>query len=185
VGENKINIKSVEEIVNLINNKDFYNAEKELLKIIKVKKNSFKAHFLLGNVFAVIKKFEKAIEHYKISYSLQPDNKNTVYNLGVMYREKGELNTSKIFFKKTLSLDTNHLNANLSLAKTYEIENNYEQAKVYYNKTLSIKKDFVLANQMYGNFLIQIGEINKGQYYLYKYSGVIRFNEKGINIVNE
>ncbi len=185
MNENTINIKSVAEILNLIKKKDFYHAEKELLKVIKIKKDNWYAHFLLGNVFALIKKIENAIEQYEVSNRIQPNNKDIIYNLGVMYSEKGELDKSKNYFKKAINLDTNYLNANLALAKTYEKQNNYEQAKIFYKKTLSIKKDFVLANQIYGKFLIKIGEINKGQYYNYKYSGVIRFNEKGVNIINE
>lgn len=182
---NENNIKSVEEIKKLINKKDFYHAEKELLKVIKIKKNNYYAHFLLGNIFALIKKFENAIEQYEISNQLKPNNLEIIYNLGVMYGEKDELNKSKNFFEKVISLDNNDLNANLALAKIYERQNNYEQAKIFYKKTLSIKKDFILANQIYGKFLIKIGEINKGQYYNYKYSGIIRFNDKGVNIINE
>ena len=182
---NENNIKSVEEIKKLLNKKDFYHAEKELLKVIKIKKNNYYAHFLLGNIFALIKKFENAIEQYEISNQLKPNNLEIIYNLGVMYGEKDELNKSKNCFEKVISLDNDDLNANLALAKIYERQNNYEQAKIFYKKTLSIKKDFILANQIYGKFLIKIGDINKGQYYNYKYSGIIRFNDKGANIINE
>ena len=50
--------------------------------------------------------------------------------------------------------------------------------------SIKLNKDFKLANQMYGKFLIRIGEINKGQYYNYKYSGVIRFSQKEIKIIS-
>ncbi len=176
-------IKSVKEILKLIELNQFDDAEKELLKVIELKKGNYYAHFLLGNLYVIQKKFKEGLDQLKLSYKLNPKDKNICYNLGIVFDELGELEQSQSMFEKTLLLDSEYLNANLALAKNYEKQNNLEKAKYFYEKTLKINKDFYLANQMYGKFLIKIGEINKGQFYKYKFSGVIRFEENKIKIL--
>ena len=87
-------------------------------------------------------------------------------------------------FEKSLEIDPDYINENLGLAKNFEQQKNFDKAKFFFEKTIKLNKDFKLANQMYGKFLIRMGEINKGQYYNYKYSGVIRFSQKEIKIIS-
>jgi Tfp pilus assembly protein PilF len=100
-----------------------------------------------------------------------------------MLKEFGKIEESNSLFNKALEIDPNYIEANLAVAKFNDEKNNYLQAKKYYEKTLSLDVNNNLANQLYGRFLIKIGEIKKGQYYNYKYSGVIRFNEKDFEII--
>ena len=90
----------------------------------------------------------------------------------------GQLEESINSFKEALKLDPSYINANLAMAVSYEKKNKPEQAKIFYEKTLSINSDFVTGNKLYARFLSKMGELNKSQYYEYKYSGVIRFKEK-------
>ena len=78
----------------------------------------------------------------------------------------------------------NSISKLMGLAKNFEQQKKFDKAKFYFEKTIKLNKDFKLANQMYGKFLIRIGEINKGQYYNYKFSGVIRFNQEEIKIIS-
>ena len=184
----QIKIKSAEQIIQLIENKKFQEAEKELLFIIKKKKENYQTYFLLGNIYALLKKQKQAIEYLNKSIKLNSDNKVAHYFLGLVLDEVDELENSKLSFEKALKLDPEYLYANLALALNYEKQNNFNKAKEFFEKTLSIKNDFILGNQKYANFLIKIGEITKGQYYTYKYAGVIRIKEKVIknsNIVRE
>ena len=48
----------------------------------------------------------------------------------------------------------------------------------FISKNLFIDNDFLLGNQLYGKFLMKIGEITKAQYYNYKYSGVFSLKDK-------
>jgi len=173
----------LDEIFKQIKNKNYKQAEKELIKIIQSKKDNYQAYFLLGIVHGVNKKFEKAIESFKSSISLNNKNKLALYNLGIMLKEVGKIEESNSLFNKALEIDPNYIEANLAVAKFNDEKNNYLQAKKYYEKTLSLDVNNNLANQLYGRFLIKIGEIKKGQCCNYKYSGVIRFNEKDFEII--
>ena len=54
--KNQDSIKSVSEIIKLINNQQFNIAEKELIKVIKIKKENYYPYYLLGNIYALQKK---------------------------------------------------------------------------------------------------------------------------------
>ena len=171
------NVKSSENIAKLIEKKKYLEAEKELLYTIEKNKEDYNTHFLLGNIYAVLKKNELAKKHLNISIKLNSKNKFAHYYLGLVLNELGQFENSKDSFENALKIDPDYLYANLSIALYYEKLNKFEKAKVYFEKTLTINKDFVLGNQMYANFLLKMGEITKGQYHTYKYAGVIRFKE--------
>ena len=182
--KNQDPIKSVSEIIKLINNQQFNIAEKELIKVIKIKKENYYPYYLLGNIYALQKKFSEALDQLKLSYKLNSNDKTLCYNLAVVYDELNELKNSQNMFEKSLEIDPEYINANLGLAKNFEQQKNFDKAKFFFEKTIKLNKDFKLANQMYGKFLIRIGEINKGQYYNYKYSGVLRFSQGEIKIIS-
>lgn len=171
-------IKSVSEIESLINQNNYQEAKKELLEVIKVKKDNYHANFLLGNVYSLLNEKTKAIEFFKKSIELNPKNKVALYNLGVNLYDLNKLIESQKILEQSLELDPNYLNANLALAVNFEKQNNFEKAKIYFKKTLFIDNDFLLGNQLYGKFLMKIGEITKAQYYNYKYSGVFSLKDK-------
>ena len=157
--KNKINLDP--DIIKLIENRKFNDAEQKLLELVKKDEKNSDAHYLLGNVYAFLNKCEKAIHYYKISLKFNQKNKIALYNLGTMLDQSGQLDESQNAFKEALKLDANYINANLAMAISCEKQNKIEQAKVFFEKTLSINKDFVLGNQLYGRFLTKIGEINK------------------------
>ena len=178
-------IKSVSEIVKLINNQQFNIAEEELHKVIRIKKENYYPYYLLGNIYALQKKFSDALEQFKLSFKLNPNDKTLCYNLAVVYGELNEIKNSQNMFEKSLEIDPNYINANLGLAKNFEEQKKFDKAKFFFEQTIKLDKDFKLANQMYGKFLIKIGEISKGHYYNYKFSGVIRFNQEELKLYHE
>ena len=52
---NQTQVKSNEKISKLLEDKKYDVAEKELLQIIDKKKENYQTHFLLGNLYALLK----------------------------------------------------------------------------------------------------------------------------------
>lgn len=175
---NQNNIKSNQKILKLIEDKKYITAEKELLNVIKEKKEDYQTHYLLGNIYALLKKQEKAIEQYNLSNKLNSSNKVTHYNLGIMFDELGQIQNAQNSFENALKLDSEYLHANFAMALNLEKQNDIKKARFFFEKTLSIKKDFILAHERYAKFLQKIGDITKCQYHTYKYAGIISFNQK-------
>ena len=132
---NKSNSDTFSTIIKLIENRNYNDAEQKLLEIIKKEKENPSAHFLLGNVYALLNTHDKAAYHYKISLKFNPNNKIAQYNLGTMLDNLGQLEESINAFKEALKLDPNYINATLAMAISYEKKNKPEQAKIYYEKT--------------------------------------------------
>ena len=171
-------------IAKLIEEKKYNDAEKMLLQIIEKKQENYQTHFILGNIYALLKQQEKAIEQLNLSITLNPTNKTSHYNLGIMLNELGRLEEAKKSFEEALKLDSEYLLANFAMAIIFEKENNVEKARFYYEKTLSINNDFNLGHEKYAKFLQKVGDITKFQFHTYKHAGVIRINEKNDQIKN-
>jgi prolyl 4-hydroxylase len=172
---------SHDKIEKLIKDKNYQDAEKELRNLISNKKQNYHTHFLLGNIYSILKKNEKALEQFKLSINLNSTNKIAHYHLGLIFDLLGELKDSKSSFENALKLDPDYPYANLAMALNFEKQNNIKMAKFFFEKTLSIDKDFNLGHQLYANFLTKIGQITKGQFHTYKYAGVIKIKENVIN----
>ena len=170
-------ILSNEKIDKLIKDKNYKDAEKELLNLILNKKQNYNTHFLLGNIYSIQKKNEQAAEQFRLSINLNSNNKIAHYHLGLTLDLLGQIKESKNSFEEALKLDPDYLYANLAMALNFEKEKNIKMAKIFFEKTLSIKKDFNLGNQLYAEFLSKIGEIAKGQFHTYKFAGVLKINE--------
>lgn len=176
-------MKTIQEIVKIINNGKSEDAKLELEKLININKDNFLAHYFLGVVYAKLRNFDKAINCLNLSIKINPKNKNAFFELGALYKQQNNMNESKNNFIKALNLDHNFIEAYLYLANINESENNLLEANKIYQKALSINNGHFQLNKYYANFLMKIGELGKGLALRYKYSGVIRFNEDNLKIL--
>ena len=176
-------MKLIQEVIEIIKAGKYNDAKIELEKIINSKKDDFHAHHVLGVVFAKLNNFDQAIHNLNLSVKINPKNKGAYFELGNIYRIKGNKIESKDNFIKALKIDPNFIEAHISLAKINESENNFEETDRIYKNALSINSEHLQLNKAYANFLIRLGEISKGLYFQYKYSGAIRFNKDILEIL--
>ena len=179
----KNNQKKYNEISALIHNKNFDRAEKELIVILKKDPKNFKFHYLLGILYGFKKKFDKAETHFKKVISLNSNDIRALYNLGVILKNNGKIDEAYTKFKKAFEIEPKYIEAILGIGKICDEKKNYSEAKKYYEKSLALDKNHKLANQLYGRLLMKLNQMEKGQYFNYKSSGVIRFAEKQFEII--
>ncbi len=72
-----------------LGNQDFVKAEELLTLAVEEDPNNHQLFFALGSSYANLGKFEKAETAYKEAVSIKPDFFDALYNLGVMYYNKG------------------------------------------------------------------------------------------------
>ena len=176
-------MKSIQEVIETIKSGKYEEAKIELEKITINKKNDFQAYHVLGVVCAKLNDFDKAIHNLNLSVSINPKNKGAYFELGNIYRVQNNNNESKNNFLKALDIDPNFIEAYISLAKINEGENNFLETDKIYQNALSNNSEHLQLNKAYANFLIRTGEISKGLYFQYKYSGAIRFNKDNLEIL--
>ncbi len=177
------NKKKYDDIYALINNKNFVEAEKELILILKSKSKDVRFNYLLGILYSLTNKFEKAEIHFKKVISINSNDIRALYNLGVILKNNGKIDEAYERFNKAFNIEPKYIEPILGIGKIYEEKQNFLEAKKYYEKALALDNNHKLANQLYGKLLMKLNDIGKAQYFNYKSSGVIRFNEKQIEII--
>ena len=170
-----------EEIIKLIEKKNYIEAEKTLTNLLNEKKD-FYIHQLLGIVYLNTGDYEKAINHYNLSLNINPKNPGVFFNLGIIYQKLNNLDKSKESYLKSVEIDPNFIDAYVNLAKVYESEIKMHEANKYYLKAMSLNKDYRPLIKSYSKFLIKIGEVSKGMSFQYKYFGNIRFGKTNLKI---
>jgi len=112
-----------------IANKKFKNAQNEMLTFLKSNSEDKEAIELLGDAYGHQKKWDKAIEQYKILIEKAPNNANYQYKYGGALGMKalsisklkalGIIGDVKQAFLKAAELDPNHIDARWALVELY------------------------------------------------------------------
>ena len=166
--------------------KSNYSKTIDLLNDI-IKKDSIKdsaCYFLLGTSYFHSNNLNLAEENLKISFELNPNFYDTVYNLGIIARLKDNISEAINYFNKALNLNLKNIKTFIQLAECYEINKSFEDAKKFYLKAIEIDENNKFANKGLSRILIKFGYHKLSMKYLQKSSGLIRFDENNYKIIS-
>jgi tetratricopeptide (TPR) repeat protein len=120
---------SIEKTKTFLLEKDFKKAEQEMVFFLVSNPNDKAAIELLGDAYGHQKKWDEAIEQYKILTEKEPDNANYQYKYGGALGMKalsinklkalGIIGDVKNAFLKAAELDPNHIDARWALVELY------------------------------------------------------------------
>ena len=96
------------------------NASFYFQKSILLKPDFDKAHYNLGNIYFKEKKFNSAINEYKLAIKYKKDFAYYYYNLGCAYLEQKNYKNAKNAFQKAIKLKSNEPNFYYNLAFAYK-----------------------------------------------------------------
>lgn len=96
------------------------NAAFFLQKSILLNPEFDKAHYNLGNIYLKEKKYNSAINEYKLAIKQKKDYAYYYYNLGCAYLGQKEYKQAKNAFNKAIKLKNNDANFYYNLAFTYD-----------------------------------------------------------------
>lgn len=82
--------------------------------------------------------FKKALKDLHTVSQLDPSNPLTLDNLGLLYRDAGDLSASTAAFKNAINLKKKYVNAYIHLGEVYESQGNKEEALKIYQEGLKI-----------------------------------------------
>ena len=166
-----------------LKNKDFENAENVLLKNLEISKDNFETFFLLGTIYGMIKKLDKAEIYLKKSIFLNPSHKNSILNLAIILKKMNKKKECIIYFKKVIELDKKNVEGLCGLAQILEEEQNYIEAENYFKKILNIDPNHHVANHSYGKLLLKLNQHLTGLKLIEKVSGIIKFKKDNFEII--
>ena len=170
---------SIQKALNFLNQKKFNDA----LNILQdFKHEDHRILFIRGTIYLAQKKMDLAEKNLLASSKINNKNFSTFYNLGIMYDNKGEDKFAIDNFIKAIKIN-GHLDSMCEIGKIYLRQNNYEEAKKYFEEVL--KKDCYnrRANIMFGNLYLKMNDHTRGWDHIYKATGLIRFSDSGVEIV--
>ena len=140
-------------------------------------------YFLLGTSYFHSNNLDLAEKNLKISFELNPNFYDTVYNLGIIQRLKENIPEAINYFYKALNLNLKNIKTLIQIAECHEINNSFEDAKKFYSKAIEIDENNKFANKGLSRILIKFGYHKLSMKYLQKSSGLIRFKENNYEII--
>ena len=174
--------ENIENAQQFLKKKDFANAENLLLKNLEITKDNFETFFLLGSIYGVKKDFKKAISHLEKAIDIKPEHINSILNLAIILKKNNQTEKSMNYFEKVIYLDEKNIESYCGIAEIYEEKGNLKEAEVFYQKAIDIDNLHHIANHRYGKLLFRLNQHVKGLKLIEKVSGMIRFNDKIIEI---
>ena len=156
----------------------------ELLKIVTIEDTKdFMSFFLLGTSYLHIKNLDLSEKNLKISIQLNNKYWDSIHNLGVVYQLKNNLTEAINSYIKALKLKPNSLHSLSQLAEVYEKSKFFDKAKQNYENILIIDSENFKANKGMARIYIKFGNHKLGTQFLQKSEGLLRFNEKNLEIL--
>ena len=160
--ELKLQMNIEEKIKIILNHFKVRNYDFVLSKTIELSKlnpnNSFLKN-LLGSTYLNLNETKKAIENFKLSIKLQPDNTAAINNLANAFKANFEYSESEYWYLRALDLQPDYFNAlmnygnlKMSINKVNEAINLYNKAIKLNSKNHLIFFNLATAHQSIGNF---------------------------------
>ena len=139
----------IEQANSAILSRDYDFAEKILLNQFKKQKSTpeeyYKLKSLLGKLYVRSGDIKKGLEVYKELDSLNPNNLDTLNNMGVIYRRLNMFNESVVILEKAKAIDPKNETTLYNLGNTYKQKGDYKHAIQCFTDVLEMKPDDALA----------------------------------------
>ena len=101
---------------------------------------------VLGGCYLELSDYEKAIEAYKTSLEEDSTSVSGWVNLGVAYRQNGDLTDAEDCYIKALDIDPEYAELRSSLGTLYIIKNEPEKAVVEFDKAIELNPTLAVAH---------------------------------------
>lgn len=122
---------------NSIAETDFKNKN---IKTIKANEYTPDEHYKHGNKALLLKDYENAIEHYQKVLEADPENYKARDNLGIAYKNTGNLEKAKEIFENNIAQDPHNIVAYKLLGEVYLLQKKNKESLTTYNKVLLLSQ---------------------------------------------
>ncbi|OGS44856.1 MAG: hypothetical protein A2539_03775 [Elusimicrobia bacterium RIFOXYD2_FULL_34_15] len=113
---------------------DINSASKEITEMSKIQPGDKEITELMAEVSIYQKKPEEAISAYETLLSTEPNNKQALYNLGILYAQIGKPEKAISYFEKYAQLYPDEIEVNVSIGILYQKLNQLSKAESYLKK---------------------------------------------------
>jgi tetratricopeptide (TPR) repeat protein len=106
---------------------------------------------------------QDARDYYQKILRIDPNYVNAHNNLGVIFKELGEIQKAKNCYNKAIEINPNYVNAHNNLGVIFKELGDLQKAKNCYNKAIEINPNYVNAHNNLGVIYENLGEIQKAK----------------------
>jgi len=114
---------------------------------------------LSGASNAGLRQFDAAIDNYKQAINIKPDYADAHYNMGIAFKDKGDLEAAIDSYKNALNIKPDYAEAHNNMGNALKDKGDLEAAIDSYKKALNIKPDYAEAHNNMGNALKDKGDL--------------------------
>ena len=118
---------------------------------------------ILAVIFAKQEKYSFAAKYFKILTELFPNDYESFFNLGNLYRDTKNISQSKKYYTLSLKKNPTHFETCFELAKIFFSERKFDQALEFANKSIKINSNFFEGHDLIGQILFSTGRFNESQ----------------------
>ena len=160
--------------------KNFNQAKKFLLKIIKLQPNNFDALHNMGIILSINNQNLLAIDYLEKARLLNPNNNSVTYNLantwnniGIELRNNHQYDDSLIHFDKAIQTKSDYVEAFNNKGNLLIELKRYDEALTYFDKAIQIKPDYFEA---LNNKAVTLKNLQRYDEALFCYEKIIKIN---------
>ncbi|KAL9658099.1 hypothetical protein ABK040_013012 [Willaertia magna] len=121
---------------------DYRTAADYFRRALSAKPNDLDATHDLGRCYYALKEYENALYYYQQALDLKKAD-YILYNIGLVYKQKGEIDKTIDYYQRAIALNPNYYNANYYLGEIYYNREQYSTALPYFTKASTIRTNDV------------------------------------------
>lgn len=125
--------------------KDFSKAIEYGNQVVKIDSMDAEVYFLLAFSHKYIGNRTDAIQYYEKAIMINPNFKEALYNLSILYLQRSNFNRAEKTLKKVELLEPNKPNLNFKIAISLEKQNKINEAIEYYKRILPTDENYETA----------------------------------------
>lgn len=128
---------------------------------LKVTKDNYVAHYYLTGPLADIGKSAQAIEHFKQTLRIKPNESTIHKNMAIALARMDNLEDAVFHLNEALRLDPNFAEAHSSFGYVLNRQGKFEQAKKHFEKALNLKSNNAATYANYSYTLLNLGKYDE------------------------
>ncbi len=148
----------IKKTIDAMKARDLEAAERYASEILETEPDNPNIHILFGNIQLRKDAYDAAIESYRQSLKLWPDSAEANNNIGVAYRQNGDLDRGLSALRVAHRLSPDRPDICYNLANFLKQAGNVDEARAWYEKAIELDPGFVLAYNNLGNLIEQSGQ---------------------------
>ena len=149
------------DLLKVFETQDYLLAEKKAQSLVKKGFSDPWLCNILAVIFAKQEKFSLAAKYFKILTELFPNDHESFFNLGNLYRDAKNYQKSKEYYLLSLKINPFHYESNLELAKIFFSEKNFDQSLNFVKQCNKVNTNSIETHELKGQILFFTGKFNE------------------------